>query len=278
VSHAAYITSLIENGDHDGVKIDPFGWRLHTRITRFCRQIRPELRMGGKSLVEIDVANAQPLLLGIFLSKPEVVVAAVNLGDGDWSIKRESEKGEGPDRREREEGGGGRGELPLCLARALYDLREGEWKIDPAEIRDFAEVAGNGEFYEKLMEGSGFRDRDRVKDQLWSQVFFCKPHIFGKITEAFGKKWPSILKGMRMVKSRCGYKIFAKILQRLESVLLIDGVCGRMVRDHPEVGFLTIHDSALIVAQEVQLVREMMVEEFRRWGAKVIIRIKGQQR
>ena len=89
-------------------------------------------------------------------------------------------------------------------------------------------------------------------------------------------KAPVRYEAVLRAKRQYGYKVIARCLQRLESVVVIDGVCGRLVRDHPEVRFLTIHDAALAVADSAELVRGLMVDEFRRWGVRA--RVKDDRR
>ena len=255
--HAAYACQVIENRDHDGVKIDGFGWRCHTIATRTCRELRGRFRLTEKPLVEVDVANAQPLLLSLLLSHPEAY----------HHLTTPEEEGARPGRAV---------PLPTSLARALHDLRAGKTRLDCGEVAEFREIAGDGAIYEMLMETSGVPDRKQVKRELYRDVFFGRPHVRGRITAAFGDKWPSILAGVRFLKRQCGYKVIAQILQRLESIVMIDGVCGRLVREHPEIGFLTIHDSALVVSEKADLVRDLIVEELRRWGVRATVRRKGE--
>ena len=71
-AHLRYACSAIAHRDHDGLYMDPFGWRVHSIITRTTSKLRPFLRFHGDSLIELDVRNAQPLILAAALRNPPI--------------------------------------------------------------------------------------------------------------------------------------------------------------------------------------------------------------
>ena len=91
------------------------------------------------------------------------------------------------------------------------------------------------------------------------------------MSDVFEGLWPGISAALRCLKQACGYKIVAQLLQRVESSTMIDGVCGRIVAEYPDVRFLTIHDAILTPNSYVPLVRQVMVSEFARYGVSVTI-------
>ena len=135
----------------------------------------------------------------------------------------------------------------------------------------------NGSFYEHLMEimeKGSFADRNRAKELLYRDVFFGKPHIRGVMTEAFEASWPGISRVIRDLKWRFGYKIIAKLLQRGESRIMIDGVCQRLTREYPEIAYLTIHDAVLVTQEYGRTVQGLIVDEFRQYGVCATVRKK----
>ncbi|KPK50522.1 MAG: hypothetical protein AMK72_02095 [Planctomycetes bacterium SM23_25] len=106
-------------------------------------------------------------------------------------------------------------------------------------------------------------------------MFFGRRQAGGQVTQAFACEWPTCLQPVRQLKRRHGHKVVSKLLQRLESGIIIDGVCARLVREHPEIRFLTIHDSALAVEHSADTVRRAMREEFERYGMRATIRQKN---
>jgi hypothetical protein len=56
---------------------------------------------------------------------------------------------------------------------------------------------------------------------------------------------------------------------------MLDCIGNSLLRELPGLRFLTIHDSALLVADEAQAVKAIMQDEFSRWGAMPTIRVKA---
>lgn len=94
------------------------------------------------------------------------------------------------------------------------------------------------------------------------------------MTDLFESLFPSIFQAIQRIKSEFGYKTISLLLQRMESALMIDGVCRRLVADYPDVPFLTIHDSAIAVIDTGGVVRKLIKEEFERYGLRVTVNTK----
>jgi hypothetical protein len=65
--HCLYVAQVIGHGDDGSVIVDPFGWRVHTILTRTAKAVRRRLLLDGVPVAEVDVACAQPLLLACLL-------------------------------------------------------------------------------------------------------------------------------------------------------------------------------------------------------------------
>ncbi len=243
--HALYACTTIHHDDHAGLKMDAFGFRVHSIVTRTATPIRNFLRIDGNSLIELDVANAQPLILAIALQFPETwttyIANGQHIGEG---LRRPCAVAA----------------APLC--------------IDGEEIRKFTLLCENGLLYESLRDSGGFRDRETAKSLLFRDVLFGRPYVCGRMTKLFAREYPTCFHAVQEIKRKHGYKAIAQVLQRLESTIIIDGVCGRLVREHPEMSFLTIHDSALAVADAADTVHRIMSEGFDRYGVRPTIRKK----
>ena len=243
--HACYVCSAISHGDHAGVKVDCFGLRVHSIVTRTDTEIRRYLRIDGRPLIELDIANSQPLILAIALKSP-----------GAWTtyITRGQHIGEG-----------------IAGTRPLMFL-----PVADEETRRLVRLCEEGLLYEFLMQEANLSEREQAKQLLFRDVLFGRPCVNGPVTEVFGRHWPTCLEVIRKLKREHGYRIVAKMLQRLESAIIIDGVCGRLVREQPGTSFLTIHDSALAVADSSDIVRRIMREEFEKLGIRPTIREKNR--
>ncbi len=63
----------------------------------------------------------------------------------------------------------------------------------------------------------------------------------GFVENSLALRWPSIHGALESAKVQHGYKVVSRGLQRLESAVFIDGAAGRLVRERPELRFVTIH-------------------------------------
>ena len=237
--HVAYVTQCIVNNDHDGISIDPFGWRVHNLITRTSSHLRPLLLLDGQPVAEVDIANSQPLLLAILLART-TYGGAHNIVEGT---------------------------VPPSLPVFPVGGCSGQ------DARDFLAACESGALYELLAETAGIQ-RLQAKRELFRDVLFGKAHVTGRVTRAFGELWPSLLDVIRVAKIKLGYKAVAQALQRLESFIMLDRICPRLLQELPGLPFLTVHDSALMVADEAEAVQAIMLDEFANWGATPTIRIK----
>lgn len=244
--HLRYALDVIANGDHDGLVMDPFGWRVHTILTNTTAAIRPYIRSGGEALVELDVSNAQPLMLAAAFREPARCATYV--------VNAQHNGGETP-------------RSPSLLG--LFG------SVDSHEVSRFVLLCESGKFYEALMHQSREQNRDRVKHAVFRDVLFGKVYQHGPVTDAFKALWPGIYGALVGLKRECGYKIVSQLLQRMESSIMIDGVCRRIVAELPGVRFATIHDAALVVAQSASNVLRLIEAEFGLWGVRPTVKQKN---
>jgi len=61
-------------------------------------------------------------------------------------------------------------------------------------------------------------------------------------------------------RRRPAYAAFPLRMQRAESAFMLGKVAMRLMKHHPEIRFLTIHDSILTTAAHIQKVRDIMAE------------------
>ena len=235
-NHAAYVCGVIEHRDHDGLLVDLFGYRVHSIVTRVASGLRPHLRLEGRALVELDVASSQPLILAALFLCPE---KCASYGGSAHHIGRV---------------------LPVRVRR---------------DALAFGKLCEKGTLYEFLQKKGNFRDREQVKRLLFRDVLFCRPYVRGRMTELFEQTWPGVFAAVQELKRTEGYKAVSRRLQRLESSIIIDGVCRRLVDEAPGLPFLTVHDSVLTWPDEAETVERLIVEAFEQYGVRPMIRRKG---
>jgi hypothetical protein len=190
--------------------------RFHSNFTAVSRSGRKLLRSAnGLPLVEVDISNCQPLLLGGYLRKlsPQ---AGIRVED------------------------------------------------------EYIRVCEEGQFYEHLadeLRTSGElpnADRSYVKERA-IRLLFQKPSNMARnpLSRALQRSFPG-LHQLVMTAKQENYKNLSHELQRLESKILIDKVCGNLFQRHPNLSILTVHDSILCEESYVDEVKGEIIMQFKK--------------
>ena len=238
---------LIADGEHV-LSCDEYG-RVHTLITALEKELRSCLTVGGKPLVGLDLANSQPLLLGL-LAKQFLASRMCRAR----TLDREFARDKHPYRHK--VGGAQAATLPDDLVRYMQ-----------------ACVAGT--FYESLMT-----DADRAKGKAKFKERFYRV-LFGRnrskngfpnvLRMRFALKYPTVAKVLHQLKSR-NYKQSAYVLQNYEATLFIYRICGRIMEERPRIPLYTIHDCLLTTDEHYDYIRGVMLDEFAKLGVTPQIR------
>jgi len=125
------------------------------------------------------------------------------------------------------------------------------------EASAFVDDVLTGELYSRFQEVGGFASRGEAK-----QGFFFE--VYGQTwreTPIIATLYPEVATFVRELKRQRGYKEAPRRMQRRESDVMIDRVCGRLMAEHPEVGIITCHDSILCQPDDVEIVTSVL-----RWG------------
>ncbi len=224
--------------------------RFHSPLTRLHRALRPALSVGGRPLVELDVANSQPLFLGL--------VAREYYRSG-MARKRLLER---------------TFDHPADVYR--YDRRtEGNGRpCGNGGVEGYIRLCERGQFYESLMRAGD--DRARFKTDLFREAFFGRNAAKGPrpARARFAAAHPAVAAVLRALK-RTDYRRSAWVLQNAEATLVVDVICGRLMRERPDLTLFTIHDSFLVLPEDAVYVRSVVEDEFRNRGVEVLVRQKA---
>jgi hypothetical protein len=145
---------------------------------------------------------------------------------------------------------------PLCLAALLK-----ERKVQG--IEKYIKICQEG-LYEYLAEVSGY-DRQVVKEGVIRIVFYAKPKATHPIKKFFKQEFPEVLEFINNIKKK-DYIKFSHIIQRLEAKIMIFGVCERIRKIQPNTEVATVHDSLITLPEHVPFIKEIILEEFARYG------------
>ncbi len=250
---AEVIAAIIQHGDPcDRVVHFCDHGRLHSIVTRTPRVLRAAFRIGGEPLVEVNVRNCQPLLLG-------KKAAAWAMSNGTTS-----EGGRRATRRGGAEGGGGGRRAAAEPSSIPYGSANLHDCMLPPDLSEYIHVCESGYFYEELastltLPCSCSDERDKIKDLAMWLLFGDVPSRHPYLI-AFSARWPTVASRLAALK-RGDHRRAAHALQRAESDLMIRGVCVNLMERYPDMPLLTIHDALLVphsgVGHVVEVIRHV---------------------
>lgn len=251
--------------------------RLHTVLTRMPKVLRGYIRIDSQTPVQVDMSNSQ-LFFTLYL---------LNLGNYNrvgmektnqfiWYGCTTS-----------------RSSVYNTIKSSVF-FKHGPQIPKPALV--FAYEASQGLIYSRMVTAlennqvfpksmNALRRRKWVKDSLLRQVYAepeSKKGTFstrkgimevvkhqklylgnkGLLWDAFCKRYEMVAKVYAFIR-KDGYKMLARVLQRIESHAIIECVCKRILNEYPYVPIYTIHDCLVTVPQHIDLVEGIMKEEIR---------------
>jgi hypothetical protein len=244
----------IHNGDH-WFTCDRFG-RVHTPITALERKLRCCLSVAGQQLVNIDLANSQPLILGLVARQ----YYKGRMAKSRFLSKTFAEKA-------------GR-QSPYCTREVRAMSKDGNVSV-PEDLVRYVRVCEEGRFYESMMTAADEkRGKDRFKKRFYRVLFGrngSRSHHRNALRAVFRQQYPSAAKVLRALK-RKNYRHSAYVLQNYEATLFIDIICRRIMDEHPDTVLFTIHDSLLTTPDSVAYVESVILDEFGKLGVRPMLK------
>ncbi len=213
---------------------DETSLRLHTNITN----IKGILYKSTKtSLTEIDIANSQPYFLAVLLRKLQNKF--VNKSDND--------------------------ELHNIIRTVLNTkFNIGFKKIFDSktfkkELILLEEMTTSGKFYEKFMEEFEM-ERKEVKTLMF-KILFSQNNSYRESKIIFINNFPMINQVIEKIKED-NHNTLAILLQRMESLIIIDKVCKLLVEEYNIIP-ITKHDSIAVKPEYVEIATDVLQKTFR---------------
>jgi hypothetical protein len=232
--------------------VDEYG-RVHSNITNLKKTLRKHLSVDGRRLVNCDVANSQPLFLGILLLS------------GQDRHEKQSSRGA------RERGGerAGSGNGTLCGAPKLCGARQ----TCSNKLREYLAICEQGQFYQRV---ASCLDKALLYDVLKRRALaalYDRPWHRNRVHGAIQSAFPALMEALAEIK-RGDYRRAAHLAQRTESDFIIGCCVGRLAEEHPALFITTIHDSIMTTEGDEGIVRDTMLEEFARMGVRPTVRVE----
>lgn len=235
--------------------------RFHHPLTALEKELRCCLSVGGRPLVNVDLKNSQPLLLGIKAKEWLCMSKMSRSRERNRVFDEESDLYHATDQSitHRHKHKTRRSTRIINLNKSGTPLnsrgiREARSVTLPDDLTRYIECCERGEFYESMMTDEqrqqGEAGRDRLK-KLFMIVLFgenrAKDRRFDNSTRRrFKRIWPSAAKVLADLKRR-NYKHSSHLLQNYEATIMIHRVCRRIRRERPALPIYTIHDSIMVM-------------------------------
>jgi hypothetical protein len=301
-----YSRCLTDDSSHY-LTCDKYG-RVHTLLTKLEKPLRCCLSVNGNQLVNIDLVNSQPLIAGLVarryylggMARSRLLDATFD-GKGHPYAYRALDKPKTSD------------DIPNDVEEYVKECEKGTFYESFATIAaalrpgdrvrkcmsgwEYTVVAVNGNMV--TMDGlcretvhrdfiepiAGF-NRDRIKEQLYSHVFFgvnlvdsfderLRIRFDGKakamraskaaFLKQFKERYPSMAEMFVKLKAR-NHARAAWLLQNYESTMFIYKICGRIMRERRDMFVATIHDSILTLPKDAGYVEGVIMDEFKQVG------------
>ncbi len=282
--HQTWLKVLLLQSGLAEIKVDGY-WRVHSAVTGMRRAVRSAFRINGEPLIEVDLCNSQPLLIGFIAAM--LVSGQLNLDQVlDLGQKQQSgsmfqasirsAKGS-----EKEITRGEDEEETIRLPYLLCNLRN--LSISPIlsslpkDLVDYLRMCEAGIFNRTMGETWGINyddDPGKVKRMAFKYILFDRVHPFCSQWKAFEARFPTVAMVLKLIKAE-DYGVSSRACQRLESAIMVGTVADRFRLIYPTTPVQTIHDSLLVPQDALQIAREAICDAFAMLGLEPSLKVKG---
>lgn len=202
--------------------------RVHTNVANLPAQYRQFLRLAGRELDSVDISTSQPLLLAVLLTSK--------------GLRRRKSQGKGEKKRGEDRS-------------AIFS------HYSNPSVSVFLQDCLGGCVYDRIAAETGY-SRDEVKPLFLAVIYGHPEHMDTKVGRAIRALYPGVFAAIVEMNYQIGHGGLPRLMQRLESGVMIGRVAGRLVREDPAMPILTVHDSILVPTEYVESVRRVIEEEW----------------
>lgn len=232
--------------------IDDNVGRFHSNLTNIKRELRHYITYDHQKLVNIDIKSAQPFLSQMLLQPKFYLETKANtLTIHQFPLIKQVLT------------------TPPCTKRATTHyvmLVKAVQNIDIQEFKRYSGFIKSGLFYEKLHDllypRAGRIDKAAFKIEVY-RLLFSKNRSQSDFKKLFKSHFPHIYR-IFMLYKRSDHSLLARLLQSMESKIMIQAVSGRISREAPELPIFTIHDSMATIVGREEYVKNVLIEEAKR--------------
>jgi hypothetical protein len=129
-------------------------------------------------------------------------------------------------------------------------------------FKGYVEMVNSGKFYDLLsqvMYPGKLVKKEDIKIEVY-RVFFSKNRSQNPFKTMFKKQFPKVYQVFALYK-RAKHTCLSRLLQSIESKLMIQSVSMRIAREKPDLPIFTIHDSIATTIGNEDYVQEVIKQE-----------------
>ena len=272
--------------------------RLHTNITNMQSDLRNFLTWKGSKLVSIDVSNSQPYL-SCKLFSPQFYFKSPNPKDNKEcgyvnpngltlfsfrEIAKEFQEESLKDKSWIKS-------FFLCFSNLSNSFNDVSTDVmehfDSPEslpdVKKYMQLVEDGTLYDYLAVEYKKRllmnitDRKSIKAVIF-QVLFTDNRFIGQKEAApkriFKELFPNVYKLFFFYK-KGNAALLPRLLQQLESRLILDVICRRIIKEKPGIPLITVHDSIATTISNLDYVKGIMTMELTKYiGIKPNLKVE----
>jgi hypothetical protein len=266
-NHAKMSAEKIKYQDYF-LKRDDNVRRFHTNLTTMRSIIRNGLSYNGEKLISIDIKNSQPYLSTLLLnnrfwvetktsSKPTNEVGVEVECEGRFIESSIFNKNINIFN------------INIHIKDSYIMLGDITVSLINKDFSHYIKLVVNGKLYEFLEDvftkelGETYSSRQEIKSAVF-QVLFTDNRFLGqeaaKPKKIFKKYFSDVYEIFAEIKKK-DKTLLPRLLQSIESYLIIDVIAKRISKEYPDAPIFTIHDSIATTKEYVNEVERIMFEE-----------------
>ena len=226
--------------------------RIYHGVANCPRDLRGFLSYNGEPLYQVDISNSQPLLFCPLIDR---YISATKIPEFTCTNQIYSNILHS---------------YYLLLPSSISSYISSPYVLTityPQDVRLYCELTSKGKFYEYLMREIGIPEieRDQFKTKFFERIFYSrlpKKREY-RYSQKFKVLFPTVYKAVMWYKKK-DHKDLPIELQRVESDVVIKGVCNRLVLENApnrRPFFVTVHDSVVCLEKDAPYIKQLMEEE-----------------
>ena len=167
--------------------------------------------------------------------------------------------------------------LIFCILLKTWLLRQGILNF-PDDVNKYISLCETGSFYNHIIgiveqNGINISDYSLFKAEFFAKIFFDKEKRSNKWRKLFDKEFPTVSAVITDLKKDTNGDNLAVRLQSNEADIMIKGV-AKSLSDRGFTEFYTLHDAIYVSIGHQEIVKQLIIEEFKIYGLSVTVKTK----